>query len=364
MARNKEIEYEKSFALHPKSAHWSDRNEGFPKDFMSSSKKKKWFNCNCGHEFEVMLKDIKYNNTWCPYCSKPLKKLCENCDTCFNKSFASHPKSEFLSVKNNISAKLIPKMSHKKYIFDCNICNHSFTTSISYITHNNTWCPFCNNRSLCSENILDCSQCLNKTFYNNPKSIYWSDKNSLKPQQVFKSTAQKFWFTCNYCNLEFYSKLCHITDGSWCPKCNHKTETKLQNILLIYYPNLIIQGKYEWCKNKKHLPFDFIIEELKIICELDGEQHFKQVAKWKTPEHTFERDMYKMKCANQNGYSVIRIVQDDVYFDKYDWLNELLANINKIKNDGIVQNIYMGKKNEYKNFDEKMETPEFPNLCC
>ena len=58
--------------------------------------------------------------------------------------------------------------------------------------------------------------------------------------------------------------------------------------------------------------------------------------------------MYKMKCANENGYSMIRIVQEDVFKDKYDWLQDLLENINKIVLEKKVQNIYMCKKDEYK----------------
>ena len=49
--------------------------------------------------------------------------------------------------------------------------------------------------------------------------------------------------------------------------------------------------------------------------------------------------------------TVIRILQEDVYKDKYDWLTELCENIEKITNDNIVQNIYMCKNNEYKDFD-------------
>jgi very-short-patch-repair endonuclease len=58
-----------------------------------------------------------------------------------------------------------------------------------------------------------------------------------------------------------------------------------------------------------------------------------------------------MKCANENGFSVIRILQEDVFKDKYDWLTELCENIEKNTNDNRVQNIYMCKNNEYKNFD-------------
>ena len=38
-----------------------------------------------------------------------------------------------------------------------------------------------------------------------------------------------------------------------------------------------------------------------------------------------------MKCANDNGYSVIRLLQEDVFYDTYDWLEELRDNIEKIK---------------------------------
>ena len=59
-----------------------------------------------------------------------------------------------------------------------------------------------------------------------------------------------------------------------------------------------------------------------------------------------------MKCANENGYSMIRIVQEDVFKDKYDWLQDLLENINKIVLEKKVQNIYMCKKDEYKYLDK------------
>jgi very-short-patch-repair endonuclease len=58
-----------------------------------------------------------------------------------------------------------------------------------------------------------------------------------------------------------------------------------------------------------------------------------------------------MNYANKNGFSIIRIIQEDIYKNKYDWLNELTNNIEKITQEKIVQNIYMCKNNEYKDFD-------------
>ena len=189
------------------------------------------------------------------------------------------------------------------------------------------------------------------TFDIHPKSKFWSDRNLIKPNEVALNSHKKFWFDCDKCLDDFESKLCHITDGSWCPNCRYKTEDKLKKILSEKYPSLKTQYKVDWCKDKKYLPFDFAIEERMIIVEQDGVQHWKQVAKWKTPEHNRKRDLYKMKCANQNGFSVIRILQEDVFKDKYDWLKELCENIEKITNENKVQNIYMCKNNEYKDFD-------------
>ena len=53
-----------------------------------------------------------------------------------------------------------------------------------------------------------------------------------------------------------------------------------------------------------------------------------------------------MSCANENRFSVIRILQKDFN----NWLEELVNNIELIINDNIIQNIFMCKNNEYKDF--------------
>jgi len=338
------------FSLNEKAKFWSERNEKKPNEVKLNSHKKFWFDCECGHDFEISLNNLVVLNRWCSYCAN--KKLCDknkNCIICIDKSFASVDYSNNWSNENKVTPFEVFKNSHKRYLFDCPKCNHTFDQGLSHITRGNT-CPYCCSKKLC-EKYLTCVSCLNRTFASEEKSSCWSSKNIKKPNQVFKSTAEKFWFDCDKCGNEFESKLCHITDGSWCPKCRYKTEDKLYKILIEKYPTLKSQYKVDWCKNIKHLPFDFVIEERKIIIEQDGEQHWKQVAKWKTPEHNRERDLYKMKCANENGFSVIRILQEDVFKNKYIWLKELLDNIEKITGENTVQNIYMCKNNEYKDFD-------------
>jgi very-short-patch-repair endonuclease len=216
----------------------------------------------------------------------------------------------------------------------------------------NHHCPYCiiPSKLLCDDN--NCQTCYNRSFASYEKSKYWSDKNKITPRSVFKNAKSKYLFNCNICNDEFELTLNHIYGrNSWCPKCKNKTEQKMYMILKINY-NIQIQFKREWCKNKRCLPFDFCIIDYKIIIELDGRQHFEQVSNWSSPEEQQNNDIYKQSCANKNGYSIIRLLQEDVFYDKYDWFFELQQNIEKIKTDRIIQNIYMCKNNEYINFSK------------
>jgi very-short-patch-repair endonuclease len=132
-----------------------------------------------------------------------------------------------------------------------------------------------------------------------------------------------------------------------CPSCINKTEYKFYEKIKEFYPTIKRQYKVEWCKNKFCLPYDFAIEELKIIVELDGEQHFTQVSNWTSPETQIEKDKFKTDCANQNNYSVIRLLQDDVSKDKFDWLTEIQLSVSKIINEQKIQNVFICKNNEY-----------------
>lgn len=338
------------FSEHPKSKFWSEKNGKKPNEVALNSHKKFWFDCECGHQFESSLLNINQANNWCPYCSNPPQKLCDNnnCKSCFNKSFASHEKSIYWSNNNELNPRQVFKGADRKtFIFDCN-CGHKINMNLKDISSKNHWCSYCSHQKLCQD--IQCKMCFNNSFASVERNIFLNDKN-INPRTLFKSTNKKFKFDCDLCNKTFPSPLSAITNNVWCPFCVNKTELILYNKLIEYYPTLKRQYKVDWCKNIKYLPFDFVIEERKIIIELDGKQHFEQIGNWLSPEETRKNDIFKMKCANENEFSIIRVLQKDVYKNKYDWLSELFENIEKITGENRVQNIYMCKNNEYKDFD-------------
>ena len=86
---------------------------------------------------------------------------------------------------------------------------------------------------------------------------------------------------------------------------------------------------------------------VKLIIEIDGRQHFEQVSNWNSPDDTFEHDAYKMEQALNNGYSIIRIFQEDVWNDKNNWQNKSNEAIKLYKKPTI---ICIGCKKLYKKF--------------
>jgi very-short-patch-repair endonuclease len=343
--------HNKSFASHENSQYWSDKNILTPRQVLKGSKKKLWFLCNiCNHEFEQVPSAITNRGRWCPFCTN--QKLCQDstCTNCNNKSFASHIKVNCWSDRNTLNPREVFKSSNSKIWFLCDTCNHEFENCPGAVNGRGRWCPYCGKKQLCS--VITCMTCFNNSFASHEKSNYWSERNTMKPREVFKGSSNKFWFNCDQCTIEFECRISNITcNDRWCPYCVNKTEKLFFEKLSKLY-SLQQQAKFDWCKNKKYLPFDFCIPECKIIIELDGRQHFEQVENWVSPENQKAIDKYKMKCANENGYSMIRILQRDVLNNTYDWLKELQYNIEKLKTDDIVQNIFMCKNNEYREYQQ------------
>ena len=149
------------FSEHSKSKFWSKKNEKSPNQVALNSHKKFWFDCECGHDFECSLLNINKGNNWCPYCSKHPIKLCLNdeCISCFNNSFASHPKSIHWSIENIENPRQIFKCTdRRKFKFNCDKCEHKIDIILKSISSKGHWCSYCSHQKLCED--VECLMCL------------------------------------------------------------------------------------------------------------------------------------------------------------------------------------------------------------
>jgi hypothetical protein len=350
----------KSFASHEKSRYWDISNDLLHMQVSKGSAKKYLFKCgDCKHFFKMSPTAITSGGRWCGYCSIMSPMMCddEKCEFCFNKSFDSHPKAKCWSKKNKITPREVSKHSRTKYWFYCDKCKHEFMNTPQNIAIANRWCRYCARFSslLCDNN--KCNFCKNRSFRSHPRVKFFSKKNNINPRDIHKGTQKKYYFECEE-GHEFMTSPHSILEGYWCPKCMYKTEKKLLKWLETNFNNytIIHQAKLDWCKNEetgKYLPFDFYIKELKLCVDLDGRQHFKQVQNWNPPEMARTRDVYKMKLAQNNNCSIIRILQEDVFFNKNNWEIRLKKSIKKYNTPTI---IYLDNKNEYEQHKKDMQT--------
>jgi very-short-patch-repair endonuclease len=326
-----------------------------PEEVSECSGKNVWWLCpntckeGCKHEWKCSVSHRK-NGTNCRFCTK--QEICIHDSIVYSHSELIkqwHPtKNGDLKPEQFSSGS-----GHQLIWWNCEItckygCKHDDYTAYVYSRTSGSGCPSCAGK---------CSPCIhNSIIYTHPEiTQQWhpTKNGDMKPEHYTKGANVYVWWFNNKCKHEWYKQINSRTQGKGCPYCKNKTEQKLCDALIPYYPLLNCQFRVEWCKNINCLPYDFVLEEYKTIFELDGFHHFQDVQHHKSSYiEKHERDVYKMKCANENGYSVIRLLQTDVFYDTYDWLKELRENIEKIRLEQRVQNIYMCKDNEYDIFTE------------
>ena len=273
-----------------------------PRQIAKNSHKKCWFNCDrCNHSFDTRLDNV-CKNSWCPYCSIQVKKLCDekDCNHCFERSFASYTETtanDKLKVdcwdtlkNNNMKPRQTAKNSNKKCWFNCDRCNHSFDTRLGDVVCNNNWCPYCKNKTELklynwfTENL---QKRLLRNIPDNCKSIELKVKREYKPK---------------WCSTEYYDSNKKLKKGRY----QYRYDFLLTFILID--------------NNNEKL-------ECKVIVELDGRQHFEQVSNWESPLLQQIRDKYKEFKARKHGIALIRCFQKDVYYNRNNWDQNLIKDI-------------------------------------
>jgi len=334
----------RSFASHEFAVNWSIENRDQPKDYdglylpprwvFKQSNNKYMFKCpNCNHTYSSILSNVTKGQR-CDYCSPGTSSLCDDylCLYCKEKSFASHEMAQYWSPQNKVTPRQITKGTDSKYLFDCPNCYHTFEASAGSVSRGH-FCPYCcyPPQKLCSPD-KNCDRCYQKSFASSPYANQWSSKNTITAKESFVSSNQDRYFDCIYCTKTYKMKVSDFTAGNRCGSCKNKTEKKLYNFLIEYYSTLIHRFAPDWCVNpetNRHWPYDFVIEIYKLIIELDGPQHYKQISNWTPVEEVQRRDKLKEKIAIDNKYHVIRISQEDVWYDRNNWKETVLEEIKK-----------------------------------
>lgn len=107
----------------------------------------------------------------------------------------------------------------------------------------------------------------------------------------------------------------HVDQRQGCPTClESRGERRIVNALsssgLVCDVDYFRQHKFEGCKRKRPLPFDFYIPKLNLLIEYDGIQHFKRRPLFggdKAFTRTQENDQIKNDYCSKNNIKLVRI---------------------------------------------------------
>jgi very-short-patch-repair endonuclease len=118
-----------------------------------------------------------------------------------------------------------------------------------------------------------------------------------------------------------------------CPKCKRSKGEEIIDLFLTNTNiNFITQKKFDNCKYKRTLPFDFYLPNYNVCIEFDGRQHFELNTNFwggeKTLKEIQKRDNIKTDFCKKNNLKLYRIKYSDNIYDK---LNLIYNDIKKIK---------------------------------
>ncbi len=155
---------------------------------------------------------------------------------------------------------------------------------------------------------------------------------SIPNQMTYLNAERQIECRCSYGHRCFPTPASIQQGHGMCGICKNKTESRLLEWFQSHpkFSNVITQSRYDWCRNPTSgmlLSFDFeiIVDDVQVMIELDGPQHFRQVSNWGDTKSIIERDVYKARQALSNNYALIRISQEDVWNDRHgiEWKSEL-----------------------------------------
>lgn len=159
-------------------------------------------------------------------------------------------------------------------------------------------------------------------WINKNEDTGWSDKNLI--------------ITCPMCGSPFvtsYNSFTH-SGGQFCPNCTkiHSVgENKIEEYLISHGIPFEREHRFDNCKDKIRLPFDFYISNYNICIEFNGKQHYEPVSYFGGTERFSSQkrhDDIKRKYCNDNGIYLLVIPYWDI-----DDINEILDEIFNLHDD-------------------------------
>lgn len=249
------------------------------------------FVCECGNEFESTLASMEARNKqYCNECSN--KKMHDR----YAKSHQQFEKELFDKLGNEYILLSQYKNTNTKVLIKHLKCNHYWKVRPSSILHQNCKCPFC-----CGNLKKDTEQF--------KKEVYDLTNGEFEVLSEYINAKTQILMKHNKCGNKWWVEPTNFLSYHSCVFCSPRSrgEDKISDILNkkgIAYER---EKRFDGCKGKKKLPFDFYLNDFNILIEYDGIQHFKPSFNEKEFKNIIINDEIKNKFCAENNIKLIRI---------------------------------------------------------
>ena len=270
----------------------------------------------CGNEWYTLPKSLLQNHG-CPKCANKTKS---------EKQSKSHDVfiSELEAVNQNIKILNTYKNAKTKVKCECVICGHIWEAIPSNLLKGKS-CPSCKFKKQSKRQTKTHEEFIQELQYINP---------NIEILTEYIDSHTKVDYKCNICNCHWSATPTNLLQGKGCPKCYISNGEKRimkyldnNNISYIYdkpyFNDLLGLGG-------KNLRPDFIIEDIKVWIEFDGEFHYNDFYKDGSYETLKHHDKLKDEYAKEHGWKLIRIPYWE-YNNIESILNEILNKSNEVK---------------------------------
>ena len=157
------------------------------------------------------------------------------------------------------------------------------------------------NQILTTENFINRCKFIHNNYYNYDKTVYIN-------------SYIKVTIICPI-HGDFKQNTVNHLRGQRCPKCIYsKNEEFIESYLKKNNIKFKAQARFDNCKYKKKLPFDFYLPDYNLLIEYHGEQHFIDASKYWTTcklEYRQKLDKIKKDFALNNNFNYLEITYKD-----------------------------------------------------
>jgi hypothetical protein len=253
--------------LHPNVARdWHSTKNGAltPNDVTPGSKKKVWWKCSKGHEWESVVgsrvtggRNNKYLG--CPFCSG--KRLHEG-----NSLLILFPDiaKEWHPTKNgNLQPNQITGKNNQKVWWLCSRKHEWEAPPNNRVRKIGGKCPYCSNKLVGKDNnfLVEYPQISNE---------WHPTKNgNLQPNQITGKSNRKIWWLCRKNSKHYWQAVVNkrTVRGDGCPHCNPQT-SKIE--IRVYCELKTIWEEAIWRFKLDGIECDIYLPSYKIAIEVDG----------------------------------------------------------------------------------------------